>query len=316
MDVAKPPESPARLTRICQSALVTEDSVRDTTPNEAMAAEWNGPGGAHRARYAALIDREILPHNERFRAVAAVGRHDHVLDIGCGTGQSTRDAAHAAVDGSVLGVDLSDEMLARARLVSIREGLDNVTYLRADAQVHEFPEASFDLAISQFGSMFFDDPVAAFTNIGLALRPGAPLVLMVWQARARNEWSTAVRKALGGVPPVTEGPGPFSLADPAVAVDILDAAGFVEFTAIDVHEPVWYGENAATAYEFTVGLRSTRDLLADLEPVETEPALARLRAVMAEHETFDGVVFDSRAWIITAVRAESEHSFSVSGDLD
>ncbi|HEX9337700.1 MAG TPA: class I SAM-dependent methyltransferase, partial [Pseudonocardiaceae bacterium] len=182
--------------------------TQDTTPNGAQAAEWNGPGGAHRTKYAALIDNEIERHNERFRAVAAVGARDHVLDIGCGTGESTREAARAAVDGSVLGVDLSEEMLARARGMSMAEGLDNVTYLQADAQVHEFPEADFDLCVSRFGAMFFDDPVAAFTNIGRALRPGARLVIIVWQARERNEWSTAVRDAIGGSTPLLEGPGP------------------------------------------------------------------------------------------------------------
>jgi cyclopropane fatty-acyl-phospholipid synthase-like methyltransferase len=75
--------------------------------NAAQAAEWDGPAGAHRTRYAAVFDAESRPHNQRFRAAAGVAPADRVLDVGCGTGQSTRDAARAAVAGSALGVDLS-----------------------------------------------------------------------------------------------------------------------------------------------------------------------------------------------------------------
>lgn len=118
-------------------------------------------------------DAELRPHNELLRAAARVGRRDQVLDIGCGTGQTTREAARAADAGSVVGVDVSTPMLERARELSAGQGLTNITYLRADAQIHPFPPTSFDLGISRFGTMFFADPVAAFTNIGQALRPAA-----------------------------------------------------------------------------------------------------------------------------------------------
>src|SRR5262249_4335884 len=140
--------------------------------NAAQAAEWDGPAGAHRTRHAAVFDNETRPHNERFRAAAGVGPRDRVLDVGCGTGQTTRDAARAAVAGSALGIDLSAQMLDHARRVSQEEGLANVSFLQADAQVHRFPAASFEVGISRFGTMFFTDPVAAFGNIGHALSPG------------------------------------------------------------------------------------------------------------------------------------------------
>lgn len=275
--------------------------------NAEQAAEWDGPAGAHRTRHAAVFDAEARPHNERFRAAAGVSARDRVLDVGCGTGQTTRDAARAAVDGNALGVDLSAQMLDHARRRSREEGLTNVSFLQADAQVHRFPAASFEVCISRFGTMFFADPVAAFSNIGHALRPGGRLVLMVWQARDRNEWTTAVREALAGdnpvPPPPAEGPHPFSLADPAVAGGILAAAGFADIGFTDVHEPVFYGPDSAVALDVVRGLRSTRDLLAGLDAGETEQALRRLRATLAAHQTGDGVVFDARTWIITARRS-------------
>ena len=263
--------------------------------------------GEHRVINAALFDDEIRPHNDRFRAAARVGPGDRVLDIGCGTGQSTREAARAAVGGSVLGVDLSAPAIELARQLTEHDGLRNVAYLRADAQVHPFPARHFDLCISRFGTMFFADPVAAFSNIGRALSPGGRLVLMVWQARERNQWSTAIRDALTGdnpvPPPPADGPHPFSLADPDVAGGILTAAGFTEISFTDVHEPVYYGPDPAVAFDVVRGLRSTRDLLAGLEAVEAERALDRLRATLAAHQAPGGVFFGARTWIIAARRS-------------
>src|SRR5690349_347834 len=131
--------------------------------NAAQAAEWDGPAGAHRTRHAAVFDAETRPHNERFRTAADVAARDRVLDIGCGTGQTTRDAARAAVAGSALGVDLSAQMLDHARRLSREEGLANVSFLQADAQVHPFPAASFEVGISRFGTMFFAE--ISFTDV-------------------------------------------------------------------------------------------------------------------------------------------------------
>jgi hypothetical protein len=154
--------------------------------------------------------------------------------------------------------------------------------------------------------MFFADPVAAFTNIGHALRPGARLVLLVWQDADRNEWSSAIRQTLAAgmatpTPPAS-GQHPFSLADPSITESILVAAGLAEVSFIDVHEPVYYGRDSAIAYDFVLGLRDTKDLLANLDAAMAEHALQRLRATLAAHDTGGGVFFDSRAWIITARR--------------
>jgi SAM-dependent methyltransferase len=263
-------------------------------------------GGRAPGQHADEDDAEVRLHNERLRAATGVGPGDRVLDMGCGTGQTTRDAARAAVSGTVLGVDLSASMLARARRLTEDEGLHNVGYLQADAQVHPFPVAHFDVGISRFGAMFFADPVAAFANIGRALCPGARLVLMVWQDRDRNEWASAVREALAAgrvVPdPPAGGPHPFSLADPATVERILDAAGYAEVRFADVHEPVYYGRDTAAAFDFVRGLSSVKALLAGLDAAEKERALDRLRSTITAHDAGRGVLFDSRAWIVTAHR--------------
>jgi SAM-dependent methyltransferase len=267
-------------------------------------ANVNQAAGAHRIAHAALLDEEVRPHNERFRVVAAVGPSDRVLDIGCGTGQSTREAARAAIDGQVLGVDISAGAIEVARRAGQAAALTNVEYEAADAQTHEFAPARFDVCISRFGSMFFADPVRAFTNFGRAVRPGGRLALLVWQLRERNEWPVAIKQAIApGAPlPVADGPDPFSLGDPATTRAVLTAAGFADVDFVDVHEPVYYGPDADTASELVLGFRETKGLLAGLEPPAADSAVERLRALIAAHQTERGVLFDSRAWIVTARR--------------
>ncbi len=253
-------------------------------------------------------DDELRRHNERLRAAAGVRQGDRVLDIGCGAGQTTRDAARDAAPGSALGVDISEEMIERARRRTAEEGVQNASFERGDAQVHPFPPASFDVVMSRFGTMFFADPVAAFTNIARGARPGARLVMMVWQNEQRNEWMTAIREALGGgaapaARPDPFRPGPFSLGDPAAVESILAAAGFIDVGFAEVHEPVRYGPDDAAALALVRDMRMTKDLLAPLDAAAAQRALVRLRRTLAAHETGDGVLFDSRAWIVTARHA-------------
>ncbi len=244
-------------------------------------------------------DAELSRYHQRLTAALDVGSNDRVLDIGCGTGLITRDAAKRAVSGSAVGVDISAEMVAAARRLSAREGLQNVRFEQADAQVHDFPAAHFSLGVSRFGTMFFAEPGAAFANLARALRPGARLVQLVWQEQRHQEWDAVIHRALGATP---AGGSAFSLADPSTTQRLLTDAGFTDFQVTDVREPVYYGPDADAACKAALSLRVTQDLLAGLDPTETEPALQRLVADLAAHQQTDGVWFDSRAWIITAHR--------------
>ena len=270
------------------------------------ASVWDGPAGEHRLRHPDQDDAEVRLHNERLREAAQIARTDRVLDIGCGTGQSTREAARAADAGGALGVDLSSAMLDRARALAAQEGLPNVDFEHADAQAHTFVPGSFDLAMSRFGVMFFANPVAAFGNIANALRPAGRLLLMVWQDRQRNEWASAIRDALvGAATPMatpTATTNPFSLGNPDTTRGILQAAGFADANFADVHEPVYFGRDADAAHDFVLGLWSTRNLLATMEPADADRAIDRLHSVLTAHDTGHGVHFDSRAWIVTARR--------------
>ena len=231
--------------------------------------------GGFRVRYAELFDAEVRLHEQRLHAAAGVGAAGHVLDIGCGTGRSTRAAGRAAAAGIVLGVDISALVLELARRLTDREGLRNVSCRLADAQVDGLGPARYDVCISCFGVMFFADPVAAFTSIGRALRPGARMALLVWQAPERNEWYSEIDEAIGGAS--ARGARMFSLAEQHTTAGILAAAGFTGVAFADVREPVYYGAGSAQAYDFVTGLQATQDMLARLDPAAAGDALRGLR---------------------------------------
>ncbi|MFI9407241.1 class I SAM-dependent methyltransferase [Nocardia sp. NPDC052316] len=247
-------------------------------------------------------DAELRRYHRWLREALDVGPNDHVLDIGCGTGQLTRDAAQLAHQGSALGVDISPVMLGHARRLTAAEELPNVRFEQADAQVHPFPPEHFTRAASRFGTMFFADPIAAFTNIGRALRPGSRLVQLVWQDSAEQQWVAAIHQALTGSATPAAGTAAFSMGDPARVDGILTAAGFTDITITDLREPIYYGADPDAGVDAVRVLHMATDLLSRLDAKETQRALDRLRATMAEHHAADGVWFDSQAWLVTAHR--------------
>jgi SAM-dependent methyltransferase len=251
-----------------------------------------------------FYDAELRAHHEHLRAAYGINPGDAVVDIGCGTGLTTREAARAAAPGRVVGVDVSDRMLARARQLAAAEGLDNVRYELGDAQVHRFDPAGFDVVISRFGTMFFSDPAAAFANIAAALRPEARLVLLVWQRREDNHWAQALDTALGdAAQPPPPGADPFSLGDADATARILEDAGFTGVRFGQVHEPVLYGHDLDAALAFVRGFQDTRAALASLSAADAARTVARLRETLAAHYSDErGVVLDARSWLITARR--------------
>jgi SAM-dependent methyltransferase len=265
---------------------------------------WDGDEGAYWADNAEYFDRSIAPYHERLLAVAAIGERDHVLDLGCGTGQTTRDAARAASAGAALGIDLSSRMLDYARRRAAEESVNNVAFAQADAQIHPFEPNRYDVAISRTAAMFFGDQVAAFANIGRSLRSGGRLVLVTWQPLARNEWIQEISGALAAgrdLPAPPPDTGPFSLSNPDRVRALLTTAGFADVELDGTTAGMWFGDDADDAHRFAVGLMGW--MLEGLDDTRRVRAIDALRATMSAHETPDGVFFDSAAWTIHATRA-------------
>lgn len=277
-----------------------------TIANTEMAAAWDGAEGAEWARDWERYDRAVAGHHARLMAAAAIEPADRVLDVGCGNGETSRAAARLAGAGSVLGVDLSSSMLERARALAGAEGLTNVAFEHADAQVHPFTPGAFDVVVSRFGTMFFADPLAAFTNLARATRPGGRIVMVAWQTLAANEWLREIRAALAAgrsLPtPPTGLPGPFAQADPDQVRGILSGAGFVDIALQPVEEPFWIGSGTDDAFAFMSTGGLARGMLQDLDEPARRRALDTLRATLDSHAGAGGVVLGSAAWLISARR--------------
>jgi len=273
--------------------------------HEAFEA-WDGQEGDDWAENAERYERSGWRHRPHLVNTSIIGAGDRVLDIGCGTGRSTIEAAQLASQGSALGIDLSSRMLACAREQAAAAGVGNVTFVQGDAQVHPFEAGSADVAISDCGAMFFGDPVAAFANVGGGLRAGGRLALLAWRELERNEWLTTVRGALArgrDLPsPPPDAPTPFSLADPGRVQARLTAAGFRDIQLDPVDEPMEIGADADDAFSFFKGAGIVRGLLEDVDEAGRAQALDDLHAAFKEAETSEGVLLGSSAWLITATR--------------
>ena len=278
--------------------------VTESIPNANMVNAWDGEEGDQWTQFADEYDDTHRSIWGRFLATVPIEPTDRVLDIGCGNGQTTRDAARRATEGSALGVDLSSAMLEVARQRAIAEGVTNAKFERADAQVCAFDPGSFDLAISRFGVMFFEDRVAAFTNIASALRAGGRLALLAWQHITKNEWLMTVRESLAAgrdlpTPPIGV-PGPMSLADEDDVRGLLASVGFDSVALTSIEEPVWFGADADAAYRFVGDIGIVKGLSDGLDPEAKAAGHERLKAALRAHETPDGVRFASAVWLITA----------------
>jgi SAM-dependent methyltransferase len=270
--------------------------------NAGQLKAWDGGEGAYWAANADAYDAAVRGYTADLLAAAGLGATDRVLDVGCGAGETTIEAARRSA--SALGVDLSSAMLEVARRRAADADLGNAVFLHADAQVHPFEPSGFDVVLSRTGSMFFADASAAFTNLARAVSPGGRLAMVVWQPVARNEWFRAFTTALAagrdlpGPPPGA--PGPFSLSDADSTRHLLQGAGWSGVELAGLERPLLFGADADSAQAFVLGQLGW--LIADLPDSQRIRAIDALHAVMREHETADGVLLGSAAWLVTAHR--------------
>jgi SAM-dependent methyltransferase len=280
--------------------MVTTELHVDPGNLEQLAA-WDGNEGSFWADNADTFERSIADFDHPFLDAAAIGVSDRVLDIGCGTGSSTRQAARRARAGSVLGVDLSCAMLTVARRRAMDLGLTNVSFRHADAQVHPFEAGTFDVAIGRTSVMFFADHVMALANIHRALVLGGRLALLVWQPPSRNEWFLELTTAMAAgrqLPRPPDGPHPFALADPDVIRQSVDAAGFAHVAVQGLDGSMVLGADPESAYDLAFGLLGW--MLNGLDDDARRRAEQALRRTIEAHEQPDGVRFAAAVWLITA----------------
>ncbi|MBP8535386.1 class I SAM-dependent methyltransferase [Streptomyces sp. MK37H] len=278
--------------------------------NRQQAEAWNDWEGIHWAEHSERYDAMMGAFNAPLFAAADISANDVILDVGCGTGQTTRIAARQAYEGNVVGIDLSAPMLERAQRDAAAEGIDNVTFEQGDAQVHPFSNRRFDVLLSRGGVMFFADHIAAFTHLRHALAPAGRLAFLGPQpggpdsayARATAALSPFLREAS----PAARGMG--SLLDPAHIRQVLAAAGFTDIDVVPAEAPMTFGANAGDAVDFLFAMGPTRYNLRDADPVTISRIRAEVHDALTEFETSDGVRIPGSVWIVTASR---EHTPSI-----
>jgi ubiquinone/menaquinone biosynthesis C-methylase UbiE len=265
---------------------------------------WNRLGQRW-VTYQEILDRVWQPLGDTALERAAVRRQERVIDVGCGCGATTLDlAARVGTSGSVIGIDISTPMLARARERSQARGLTNIELVEADASTYRFA-GDADLVFSRTGVMFFRDPAAAFANLRRALRPGGRLVSVCFRDRELNSWWTIPLAAAATVvtvepPPPARQPGPFSLAEDSYLQTILERSGFVDA----VREPVDYelrlGDDLDSAVDFVTNAGSAAGALISANEDQRARARAAIQEALIPYTTSTGVALRAATWLVRA----------------
>jgi SAM-dependent methyltransferase len=252
--------------------------------NEVAGPRWVGRQGMQEARNVEML--AILLEAARPQP------GEQVLDVGCGTGVTTEPYARAVMPGGhVTGVDIAQPMLDAARRRMAERGITNVTLLQADAQVHQFPSAAFDLLTSRCGLMFFADPTAAFRNLLAALKPGGRLCAAVWANLEENtHWKIpfeiAVRHLGPPAPTPPHAPGPHVFGDRDYLRAVLTDAGFADI-AIEERQFHLHGDTPAVLAEH-VGMFGAVQRLMDEKDADAATRQAIINETEAAFTAFAG----------------------------
>ncbi len=163
----------------------------------------------------------------RVADAAGIRAGDRVLDVACGTGVLTAEAARrAGPTGTVTGLDLSPEMLAVAARLH-----PALRWQQGRGDALPFPDESFDAVVSQFGLMFFPDPVAGLREMRRVLVPGGRLAVAVWGSLADTPAYAAETELIERLAGKVAGAAlraPFVLGDPLRLAELCAAAGFTD----------------------------------------------------------------------------------------
>jgi len=283
-------------------------SEPETGPNADQIRYWNLESGPKWVALHATIDDQIAPLGLEAIRRADVRSGESVLDIGCGCGATSLQLAErVGPSGSVIGLDISEPMLARARERAAERELAQLAFVNGDAQTFAFEPAGRDLVYSRFGVMFFQDPTAAFANLRRALRPGGRVAFACWQEIGRNPWMlvpllAAAKHVPLPAPPAEGAPGPFAFADPEHVRRILAGAGFSDI-AIAGHEAeltLAGGGDLEQVVDFVLQLGPAGQAMREAEPGTRAGAREAVQEALGPHLTPDGVRLASATWIVSA----------------
>src|SRR6185312_15196637 len=274
--------------------------------NTDQIAYWNGPNGQRWTDRQAEQDVLLAPVSKALIERAAAKPGDRILDVGCGCGStSIALARQVAPSGFVLGIDISSPMLSRARERAPKDAA--VDFVLADATVHPFDPASFDLLVSRFGVMFFAEPVVSFANLRRALRSSGRLAFACWREPRENPWMMAPLQAIyqhvPKLPPQgPEDPGPFAFASEVRVRGILGEAGFgnIQMEAVALSFDIAIGRGLDAAVQAAMQIGPGSRALAGHQPETREAAGKSIREMLLPYLRGQSVSLSGSIWIVTA----------------
>jgi SAM-dependent methyltransferase len=277
-----------------------------TYQQPAGAAFWSGTIGDFWVKRQEGFDAVLAPVGDAAMARAALRPGERAIDVGCGCGTTTFELARrTGPRGHVLGIDISQPMLARARERS--EPGQAIEFVEADATTFPFAAASYDVLFSRVGIMFFPDPIAAFTNMRKALRPGGRIALVCFRTPQESPFlmlplAAAHRHLAPRPPPGPEDPGMFSFASGERVKRILASAGFqsIVLEALDLDLDIAGGRGLEAAVQASIELGPTSGLLLDQPPEMRAVVAASVREALAPYCRDSSVRLRGGFWIVTA----------------
>lgn len=277
--------------------------------NADQIAYWNSAVADRWAKRQAEIDAMMAPFTDALLGAANLGPEGpwRILDVGCGSGETTLLAAE--IGHELTGLDVSTSLLDLAKARAKKAGQLSIDFFLGDAS-RIMIDPSFDLIMSRFGVMFFDDPPKAFGNLANMTKLGGRIVFVCWRNPRENQWVTLPMSALDGLVEAggakqVDGPGPFAFADPNKVRSILTSSGFtdIKITPFDGEMTMGglKGIQAAAAYIAEIGPAARA--IAELPKEKRPQVMARLEAAIAPLMRDDNLVLQGGVWVVEAVRA-------------
>jgi ubiquinone/menaquinone biosynthesis C-methylase UbiE len=277
----------------------------ETTPrtNEEQIALWNDTAGRAWVELQETLDRVLEPFEHLLVEAVAARKARRVLDVGCGTGSTTLAIARQlGPKGTAVGVDISEPMIALAKQRAERESAP-ARFICADAQTYAFDDKSFDMIVSRFGVMFFDDSVRAFANLRRAAAPKADLRVVVWRSPADNPFMTAAERAAAPFLPELparrpDEPGQFAFADRSRVHSILEKSGWTEIDIEPLDVVCTLPASKLDAYFTKLGPLGR--VLQQVDEQERSRIIEAVRAAFGPYVHGAAVRFTAACWLVEA----------------
>ena len=272
---------------------------------------WSGKGGDVWVQRQQAMDTMLRPLGEAALQKLELNEDTNVLDIGCGCGNTTLSIAEKIKPtGRVTGLDISEPMLQRARESAQELSLENTSFQCVDVQTEDIGVNSFNAAFSRFGVMFFEDSIAAFTNINKSLISGSPLSFVCWQSPIQNPWQSLfvqeVKKFIDLPAPPPRSPGPFAFMESDYVNSILEDSNFknIEIKGYEAEVNMFSGRSLSDSVNDYISINPVvSEMLKDASNELKQEIINAAIEVFSPYYSDKGLIFPSSTWLVTAKKA-------------